>query len=291
MNRFEIINDVIVSFLGFDDGDNKTTLLIPEGPTEIQKIDISGDFKCEDINTIVIPKTIKHINKNAFIGFKSITKIQCHSDAFTVENHCLLSRDKKTLYLIERAFDGTISLPNELTYICDECFINCQKLESLIIPDGVIYIGKSCFERCVHLENIRLPRSLKCINDRTFHYCDSLREITIPSLVTKIEENAFSDCYSLKEVDIQSNKIVEVGNYCFEECQNLIRIDFLHGVKKIGDYSFAGCKALTEVSLPNTVLRVGKNAFASCNNLTVFSQSEYVKQYCNALNIVFENDN
>ena len=110
-------------------------------------------------------------------------------------------------------------------------------------------------------------------------------------MVTKIKENAFSDCYSLKKVDIQSNKIVEVGNYCFEECQKLTRIDFLDGVKKIGDYCFAGCKALTEVSLPNTVLKIGKNAFESCNHLTVFSQSDYVKQYCNALNIVFDNNN
>ena len=92
---------------------------------------------------------------------------------------------------------GDVVIPDGVTEIGDEAFMDCANLLFVRIPDGVTHIGGSAFERCEKLGRVRIPDSLKSIGDRAFWFCDSLTGFTIPAGVEKIGEGAFYGCKKL----------------------------------------------------------------------------------------------
>ena len=92
---------------------------------------------------------------------------------------------------------GDVVIPDGVTEIGDEAFMDCENLVFVRIPDGVTRIGGSAFKRCGQLGRVRVPDSLKSIGDRAFLGCGSLTGFTIPAGVKKIGEYAFSNCKKL----------------------------------------------------------------------------------------------
>ena len=54
----------------------------------------------------------------------------------------------------------SVTIPDSVTSISDEAFINCPKLTNISIPNSVTYIGFSAFSSCTSLKSITLPSSL-----------------------------------------------------------------------------------------------------------------------------------
>ena len=78
-------------------------------------------------------------------------------------------------------------------------------------------------------------------------------DVTIPATV-EIEGNDFS--------------VTSIGNYTFEDCENLTGIEIPNSVSSIGDYAFYWCSSLTSIEIPNSVSSIGEGVFADCENLT-----------------------
>ncbi len=108
------------------------------------------------------------------------------------------------------------------------------------------------------------------------HEARNLTEINIPTSVEIINGNSskngtpFYNNHSLTKVTFASNeKLKEMKNACFQNCNSLISIDLPDSVTTIGNYCFASCTSLTEVSLPNSLVTIANHAFAWCTSLKV----------------------
>lgn len=100
----------------------------------------------------------------------------------------------------------SVTIPDSVTSISDEAFINCPKLTNISIPNSVTYIGFSAFSSCTSLKSITLPSSLSFISGALFLGCSQLTTIHIPISVTSIGNNAFADCPSLMTVTYPGSK-------------------------------------------------------------------------------------
>lgn len=100
----------------------------------------------------------------------------------------------------------SVTIPDSVTSISDEAFVNCPKLTNISIPNSVTYIGFSAFSSCTSLKSITLPSSLSFISGALFLGCSQLTTIHIPVSVTSIGNNAFADCPSLMTVTYPGSK-------------------------------------------------------------------------------------
>ena len=91
---------------------------------------------------------------------------------------------------------------NKVTAIGERAFSRTA-ITSIDIPETVTYIGENAFLECKGLTEITLPSQLTTIGNGAFSYC-CLSEVTIPKNVTSIPANAFSYERSLKKVTFLS---------------------------------------------------------------------------------------
>lgn len=52
-----------------------------------------------------------------------------------------------------------------------------------------------------------------------------------------------------------------IGNYAFELCRSINRIDIPDSVTNIGNNAFYGCRSLTNIKIPNCVTNIEDNVF------------------------------
>ena len=100
----------------------------------------------------------------------------------------------------------SVTIPDSVTSISDDAFVNCPQLTNISIPNSVTYIGFFAFGSCTSLKSITLPSSLRSISGALFSGCSQLTTIHIPVSVTSIGNNAFADCPSLMTVTYPGSK-------------------------------------------------------------------------------------
>ena len=270
---------------------------IKDGTTKIAAGAFSG---CTKLTEIVIPDTVRIIEKNTFkgcIGLKSVT------------------------------------LNENITEIGDSAFADCMSLEGINIPAGVEEIGHLAFYGCVGMKSYNVSNNNKnfksvngvlmskdgrriiqypaakteinntyTISDRTFvsdlafYRCLNLKKIKIGDELEYGNRNPFASCTAgfcfgdeyqdylfgdtdgivLKSVSASVSgifkipeNVTEIGSDAFRECTSITGIDFseAEGIDVIGDYAFYNCTGLTKITIPNTVTKIGKSAFENCLNL------------------------
>lgn len=100
----------------------------------------------------------------------------------------------------------SVTIPDSVTSISDDAFVNCPQLTNISIPNSVTFIGFFAFGSCTSLKSITLPSSLSSISGALFSGCSQLTTIHIPVSVTSIGNNAFADCPSLMTVTYPGSK-------------------------------------------------------------------------------------
>lgn len=280
MVNYDIRNGVL---FGAKYSNDEKILQLPETIHTINCLYIKACIK-----KIVLPSSLKLIEIDAFSGADSLIEIECLSENFILFNKCLFDKEKNTLYLMERDFASSITLPTTLENISNYAFAYCSKLTGVKIDNNVKYIGSSAFYECSSLLEVNLPNVFNLeLKADTFYYCSSLKEITITSNITRIGAGCFSRCENLENVDVRSDKIKVIGVDAFLNCETLKRIDFNDGIEQIQHNAFSGCYALTEISLPATVTTIGRNIFDGDDDLTVITASPQLIKYCKDNGIVY----
>ncbi len=109
---------------------------------------------------------------------------------------------------------STVTLPDGLTYIGSDAFINCSALTSIEIPASVTSIGERTFSYCSSLTSVTFEKNsqLTHIGYEAFYDCIGLTSIEIPAGVTDISYRAFGGCYMLVEVWNHSELSISAGN-------------------------------------------------------------------------------
>lgn len=150
---------------GFLFGTNITSINIPNNIKFIKP----DAFRCSMLESIDIPDTVISIGQEAF---------------------------EDCLYL------KSVKLPNKLTEIAVETFINCESLQNINIPQSVIKINYNAFKGCNNLKEVKLREGLQYIGASVFRDCTSLEKIEIPNSVKAIGYRAFANCTNLKVVQL-----------------------------------------------------------------------------------------
>lgn len=120
--------------------------------------------------------------------------------------------------------------------------------EQLSNQDGVI-VFKEKFEK--------IPLGLSIKKGEVVSYSGSAQSIVIPEeyngyIVTKILEDAFENSTSLKSITIP-NSIIEIEDYAFEGCSGLENIIIPEGVQNIGYAVLRGCTSITSIDMPQLI--------------------------------------
>ncbi len=254
-----------------------TRVVLPNTIKDIQKKAFSGS---RDLVSINIPEGITEIKESTFFCCTSLKTIDLPSSVTHIEDGAFSSCDQLEiinlneglLSLGEHAFASctslvTIDLPDSLTEINPYAFAFCDQLKQITIPQKIENLSNSVFSYCKALENIVLPTNLQTIGENTFFYCTALTSITIPESVVKMGSSAFENCTSLVNIEIP-NGITELSSGVFKNCTSLETVILNEGLTTIKNSAFEGCSALKNITIPNSVTSIKMWAFKDCTSLT-----------------------
>ena len=116
--------------------------------------------------------------------YRKIKRLYVEGDFTTIANGL---NDAFREYLEE------VYLPQSLTSIGEQAFMNCTNLKTINIPDGVVSIGSNAFNSC-SIRNIILPEGLKTIGDYAFSGVP-LEFVLIPTTLESMGNYAFSSYF------------------------------------------------------------------------------------------------
>lgn len=156
----------------------------------------------------------------------------------------------------------TVSIPDGVTSIGNDCFAVCAQLTSVSLPDGLVSLGESCFSNCRALKSIALPESVTTLGDGCFSQCSALTSINIPEGVTSLSNSCFDGCAELTSVTLPAG-LTSLGEKCFDNCTALPSITLPEKIESLGDKCFAYTH-LTEVVLPESLKNIGARCFMEC---------------------------
>lgn len=86
----------------------------------------------------------------------------------------------------------TIVFPKSLHHIGKRAFMDCRKLNDVILPKDVDVVRASCFEGCLSLSKVTLSSTLFTIHRHAFRGT-SVREISLPNSIQGIAHDAFDE--------------------------------------------------------------------------------------------------
>ncbi|MGN1264130.1 MAG: leucine-rich repeat protein, partial [Prevotella sp.] len=161
-----------VSVTSSSSGSYSGDIVIPESVTyndvTYPVTNIQSDiFKFSDITTISIPSTIKELESGTFTYCYKLTKAV---------------------------------LPNNMTTIPNEFFLNCTALNDVNFPDSLRRIESAAFYKTA-ITSINLPDSIYYIADYAFMACNKVGDIHLPSALETVGERAFLTNSSSAHVD------------------------------------------------------------------------------------------
>jgi len=74
----------------------------------------------------------------------------------------------------------SINLPDSVTSIGNEAFVECTGLTSITIPPSVTLVDENAFGGCTGLTEVILPDSVTSIGNDVFAGCTNIQAITAP---------------------------------------------------------------------------------------------------------------
>jgi len=205
----------------------------------------TGDRK-KKLKEIVIPNTVTHIGKGAFVGCNRIKRMV---------------------------------LPDSVTYLGECAFQACDSMEEIILPDTLAYIGGMAFFQCSSLKHIVIPKNAKRIDTAAFCDCPKLeieshssrfvvrdsflidtlyqklllyfgkeKAATLPEGIVWFDWPAFSDS-DVEEV-IVPDTVKILGFRAFNCCHSLRKVTLPSTITEMVGWTFTRCESLQEICVP-----------------------------------------
>ncbi len=161
-------------------------VVIPEGT---KTICYGAFYHCDNLEDVFLPNTIENVEPKAF------------ENSLWVEDFMQNGTEKLLIsgnVLVAYRGPGTeIVIPEGVTVIAAEAFMNQPKLKKVVFPESLVTIGEGAFEGCVNLTEVIFGSQVKEIKDRAFAGCgfDSLE---LPKSVREVGLKAFDETVNLE---------------------------------------------------------------------------------------------
>lgn len=237
------------------------TLSDKSGNTVLQTLDVKVDF--------YFFSTPEQSLYEALEGRSDLTRIVVEGE---LNNNDLgaIKRQTDLIFLDVSGVTG-IDAPN------GGWFQRLDNLETAILPNNLTEVAKDAFLQCYALKKVVLPVSVTKINQMAFYQCRNLSEVNLSDLtnLNYIGDHAFQDS-KLSEVNLSQMNITYIGDYAFRNCEELKSVNLVSSTSlgSIGKYAFYECKTLNSVTLPKNVtgnFNMGMAAFCGCESLEKFN--------------------
>lgn len=241
---------------------------------------------CGNLSTINIPTSVESIGAQSFEGCEALGSgvIIIDGCVLAVNGSCpdQVNLPEGIRMIAGGAFSQCtakcVTLPSSVSFIGDDAFFYCQRLESVAISEGVTHIGNRAFATSGSLVEIKLA-----VNNPSYAMLDGVlydkrmktlvccpngrrRAIVIPSGVEKIGDWAFADCAQIGSIEIPSS-VLEIGTDAFFGCVGLTSVTIPPNLMSIGDAAFVNCRGLTSMTIPSGVRSIGRHTFMGCDGL------------------------
>ena len=272
----------------FSDCGKLTELVIENDFSDFLGNDVWLNMSFGYVTKLGLGKGVSDFDRKIFDYYPKINEINVDPENpyYSSVDGVLYNKDKTKPICCPRSKTSVV-IPDGVTEIGDEAFLNCKDLESITIPKSVVNIGKDAFTGTKWFDDqkessdtfviangillsvktdssiVKIPSSVKIIGANAFTGCDTVKAVTIPNGVVSIGAAAFMDCPNLASATIP-NSVKSIGNEAFENCRSLRNATIPNSVTSIGDKAFSGCSSLTGISIPDSVTIIGIRAFEDC---------------------------
>jgi hypothetical protein len=279
----------------------------------INKLGIRTFYKCKSLTSITVPDTVSILDSECFYGCLNLKSITIGSNVTYLGPRCFkncallfptgqLNIPSSVKIIEEECFEYCISLisinfginnlsnltnNSNIKKLGNRCFIDCQKLVSVILPSNLTIIGESCFKNCYNLQYIIFPTTLVEMGDNCFENCNSITSISLPDNLNQIGKECFLKCINITSITIGTNttlisekgfknlsklnsisfngtKLQLFDKELFMNCKSLLSINIPLSITRIEDKCFYGCRELTSITIPKNVTYLGKQIFNYC---------------------------
>ena len=236
-NKTEIIQEsqpIVVNkvFSSNDYSHDETSIIVPEGVTELKELCFSD---CSRIKEIILPSSLQKIGDYAFSQCSSLTSIIIPDSVITIGYNIFFGcKNLSTVFInlsfIDQnifflGFDSlrTIELGENVRKIGDTAFKSCHQLKELVIRNGIEEIGENIVYR-TKIRKLFLPPSIRRIgqNDNVDLYCyapelEELEELADANLFVLPQYlQAYQDQARAEDVDIIIQEIPEEYRYYYD---------------------------------------------------------------------------
>ena len=233
--------------------------------------------------------------KNVTIGLGGTGNIIINSGAFTqslnIENVTLGNSVKS---INAGAFDTPkvtdIVIPDSVTYLGFNILPNAinvtlgtglTTLNNMAFPmcENLIYNCINCYDpngnppfNSDTLTNITFGPNVEVLMPYFLQSCTKVKQIILPESLTTLGEACFRGS-GLTEITL-TNSILDLPNYCFQGCSDLIQVNMSDSITSIGNNAFYDCTSLTSITIGNSVTSIGEGAFYSSSLIDIEINAE-----------------
>ena len=156
----------------------------------------------------------------------------------------------------------SFTVPNGITSIEDEAFIDCANLATVVISDSVESIGTNAFSNC--------PISDATLKGALIYAIPKANVTTFTITSGIIGEEAIRDKYPLLATVNIGNGVTEIGNVALAGYAGAVVWGDDPHVTAIGSWAFSGYGG-SSLTIPDSVETIGFSVFNGCPNLTSFT--------------------
>lgn len=145
----------------------------------------------------------------------------------------------------------SISLPDTMVEIGNNCFWNCKDLTELNLGKNLNDIGDFCFHgNMINLQSITFPETLNTIGYCSFTMQTPLKELKFPSSLRFIDENCFKGLEKLEHIDFSNLVDCSFGRNAFWNLPAIQRLELPEAFHTITPITFCNLASLEELILP-----------------------------------------
>ncbi len=261
--------------------------IIPEGTKVIGK---HSFYMCSNLEEIVIPSTILHMENNPFSSCSRL-KISNNRSSYKICDGVIYNPfGTEIIGVLETTRTDCLIIKEGTKSINRNSFYNCHGIKKVILPSSLERIGYNPFVGCSNIE-FESKTDKFHISDGVLYSADYSKLICYPSKlcygdihlrdeVRTLERGAFSGCEGM--VSISLKNVTTIGKSCFTNCNRLKEIYCSDLVKYIGEWAFAHCSQLQRISVSNECF-IDRNAF--------LNTSVAIKRRSEKENYLIESDN
>lgn len=139
------------------------TVYLPEG---IRQLGAQAFKNCHALQIVNLPNSVTQLGSGCFEGCWNLHNLHLSDKLTELPSRCFVDNSLET-----------VLIPEGVTTLHEDVFVNCSKLHDVSLPTSLSAIGRGVFYMCSSLEEITLPAQVASVGEYCFYYCDKLRDI------------------------------------------------------------------------------------------------------------------